>query len=191
MPETETKPKKRSKLMIAMIAIVALIGILLIAASRQPDEYSVSRSATMAAPASAIFTHVNTIKKWEAWNPWGKLDPNMKLTYDGPSAGVGASYSWEGNNQVGSGKMTVTESKPDEAVRFRLDMYKPMAGTSDAAFTFKPEGDKTTVTWSMSGKCNLMSKVMGLFMSMDKMIGDQFEKGLADLKTIVETEAKK
>lgn len=191
MTATETRPKKRSKLLIALGVIVGLVALLLVVASTQPDEYSVSRSTTMAAPASTIFTHVNTIKNWEAWNPWGKLDPNMKLTYDGPASGVGASYSWEGNNQVGSGKMTVTESKPDEVVRFRLDFYKPMAGTSDAEFTFKPGGDKTTVTWTMTGKANLVSKVMCLFMSMDKMIGDQFDKGLTDLKNVVEAEAKK
>ncbi|MCD6049040.1 MAG: polyketide cyclase [Verrucomicrobia bacterium] len=183
--------KKRSKLLIALGVIVALIALLLIVAAVQPDDYRISRSATINAPASAAFPYVNEPKKWEIWNPWGKLDPDMKLTYEGPAAGVGSSYSWVGNNQVGTGKMTVTESKADELVRFRLDFYKPMEGTSDAEFTFKPEGDKTSVTWTMTGKANIVSKVMCLFVSMDKMMGDQFDKGLNALKSAVEGEAKK
>lgn len=182
-----TETKKRSKLATILMVLAALLAIFLIIVATRPDEYRVSRTVTIAAPAPAIFDQINTPKNWEAWNPWGKVDPNMKLTYDGPASGVGASYAWVGNNQVGEGKMTVTESKPVELVRFRLDFYKPMAGTSDAEFTFKPDGDKTTVTWSMSGKNNFIAKAMCLFMDMDKMVGGQFEKGLADLKQVVET----
>ncbi len=181
-----TTPKKRSMFTTILIALGAMVVIFLIVVATRPAEFRVSRTTTIAAPATAIFEHVNTPKNWEPWNPWGKLDPDMKLTYDGPASGVGASYAWVGNNQVGEGKMTVTESQPGEAVRFRLDFYKPMAGTSDAEFTFKTEASNTTVTWTMTGKNNFIAKAMCLFMDMDKMIGGQFEKGLSDLKQVVE-----
>jgi uncharacterized protein YndB with AHSA1/START domain len=181
-----TTTKKKAMFTTILIVLAVLFAGLLIIGALRPADYRVSRSTSMAAPASAIFAHVNAPKNWEAWNPWGKIDPNMKLTYDGPAAGVGASYAWAGNNQVGEGKMTVTESKPDERIQFRLDFHKPMAGTSDAEFTFKPEGDKTLVTWTMSGKNNFIARIMCLFMNMDKMIGGQFDKGLADMKTVLE-----
>jgi hypothetical protein len=156
----------------------------------QPADFRVTRSATIAAPPEAVFPHVNELKKWEAWNPWGKLDPAMKLTYEGPATGVGAAYAWVGNNQVGEGRMTITESRAHEFVRFKLDFFKPMAGTSEAEFTFKPQGNQTEVAWTMTGKNNFIAKAMCLFMSMDKMIGGQFEKGLGDLKSMAEAARK-
>ncbi|MDB6021894.1 MAG: polyketide cyclase, partial [Pedosphaera sp.] len=123
------------------------------------------------------------------WNPWTKLDPAIKMTYEGKPAGTGASYSWVGNSQVGEGRMTITESRPNELVGFKLEFFKPMAGVSTAEFTFKPQGGQTTVTWSMSGEKNFVSKAICLFVSMDKMIGGQFEKGLADLKSVSEGKA--
>ena len=134
-----------------------------------------------------MFAQVNEIKKWEAWNPWGKIDPNMKLTYTGPASGVGASYAWVGNNEVGEGKGTITEVRTNELVQLKLEFFKPMAGVSIAEFAFKPQGDKTEVTWAMSGKNNFIAKAMCMIMNMDKMIGGQFEKGLADLKTAAES----
>ncbi len=186
-----TTTKKRTMLIPILITLAFIIVAILLVAATRPSDFRVSRSTTIAAPASAAFPYINETKKWEIWNPWGKLDPNMKLTYDGPAAGEGASYSWVGNNQVGEGKLTITESKPAEFVRFRLDFYKPMAGTSDAEFTFKPEGDKTTVIWTMTGKNNYLAKVMCLFMNMEKMMNEQFDKGLNDLKQAVEGEVKK
>jgi hypothetical protein len=186
-----TTTKKRSMFTTILIVLGVIIAAILLVAATRPDDFRVSRSTIIAAPASAAFPYINETKKWEIWNPWGKLDPNMKLTYYGPASGVGSSYSWEGNNQVGAGKLTITESKPAEFVRFRLDFYKPMAGTSDAEFTFKPEGDKTTVTWTMTGKNSYLAKVMCLFMNMEKMMNEQFDKGLNDLKQAVEGEAKK
>ena len=141
--------KKKPLLKIILITIPAIIVIFLIIAAMQPSEYRVARSLAIAAPPDAIFPHVNELKQWEAWNPWGKIDPNMKLTYEGPAAGVGAAYSWVGNNEVGSGRMTITESRPNELVKFKLEFYKPMAGVSDAEFTFKPQGNQTEVTWAM------------------------------------------
>lgn len=165
---------------------VIVIVIFLIIVALQPSEYRVVRSASIAAPPAAVFANVNELKKWEAWNPWGKIDPNMKLTYDGPPAGVGASYAWVGNREVGEGKATITESKPSESVRLKLEFFKPMAGVSDTLFTFKSQGNQTEVTWDMTGKNNFIGKAFCLFVSMDKMIGGQFEKGLADMKVVVE-----
>lgn len=173
-----------------LIGLAVVVVLFLIVVALQPSSFRVARSATIAAPPDVVFPHVNELKKWAAWNPWEKLDPNMKLTYEGPESGTGASYSWIGNKDVGEGRMTITESKPNELVRFKLEFFKPMAGTSDAEFTFKPQGNQTEVTWAMSGKNNFMAKAFCLFMNMDKMIGGQFEKGLADLKTIAEQATK-
>lgn len=172
-----------------LIGVGVILVIFIVVIALQPSTYRVTRSQVINAPPDAIFPHVSELKKWAAWNPWEKLDPNMKLTYDGPEAGVGASYSWVGNNEVGEGKMTIIGSKPNEYIQFRLEFFKPMAGVSDTEFAFKPQGDQTEVTWSMSGKNNFIGKAMCLFMNMDKMIGGQFEKGLADLKTIAEKPA--
>lgn len=170
-----------------LIGVVVVLVICVVIVALQPSTYSVTRSLVINAPPEVVFPHVNELKKWAAWNPWEKLDPNMKMTYDGPEAGVGSSYAWVGNSDVGEGKMTITGSKPNESIQFKLEFYKPMAGVSDTEFTFKPQGDQTEVTWSMSGKNNFIGKAMCLVMSMDKMIGGQFEQGLADLKKIAES----
>ncbi len=173
-----------------LIGLAVVVVLFVIVVALQPSSFRVTRSATIAVPPDAVFPHVNELKKWAAWNPWEKLDPNMKLTYEGPESGVGASYSWIGNKDVGEGRMTITESKPNESVQFKLEFFKPMAGTSDAEFTFKPQGSQTEVTWSMNGRNNFIAKAFCLFMNMDKMIGGQFEKGLADLKAIAEKPSK-
>jgi hypothetical protein len=129
----------------------------------------------------ALFAHVNDHHKFAVWNPWMKLDPTVKNTYSGPDAGVGAICSWEGNSNVGAGTATIVESKPGELVRLRMEWRKPMEGISTVDFTFKPEGDKTLVTWEMYGPNSYMGKLMSLFIDCDKMCGDQFEKGLANL----------
>jgi len=174
-----------------LIVVAVIIVVFLIVVALQPAEYSVTRSATVAAPAENVFAQVNEPKKWEAWNPWGKIDPAMKLTYTGPASGVGAAYAWVGNNEVGEGRMTITESRPPERILFNLEFLKPMAGGSITEFTFKPAGNQTTVTWTMTGKNNFIGKAFCMFMNMDKMFGGQFEKGLADLKTVAETAGKK
>lgn len=176
----------KSKLIkiLAVLAVVVVVFVIIVAT--RPAEYSVTRSLAINAPPEAIFPHVNEPRKWEAWNPWGKIDPNMKLTYDGPAGGVGASYAWVGNNEVGEGKMTVTESHPSDVIKFKLEFFKPMPGVCDTVFTFKPQGKQTEVTWTMSGRNNFVAKAFCLFMNMDKMIGGQFEKGLADLKKLAE-----
>ncbi len=172
------------------IVLAAVIAVLLAVIAMQPSEFRVTRSLTMSAPVTAVFPLVNELKKWEPWSPWARLDPNAKNSFDGPAAGVGSSMAWAGNNEVGEGKMTITESKPNELVRFRLDFYKPMAGTSDAEFTFKADGTSTTVTWTMNGKNDFIGRAVCLVMNMDTMIGGQFEKGLASIRAMVETPGK-
>jgi uncharacterized protein YndB with AHSA1/START domain len=176
------------KKILIVIAVIVVVFVIIVAL--QPAEYHVARTATIAAPAEVVFEQVNELKKWDAWSPWVKIDPAMKQTYEGPASGTGAISRWAGNNQVGEGSMTITESRPNELIRFNLEFIKPMAGTSTTEFSFKPEGNQTTVTWSMSGRNNFIAKAMCLFMNMDKMVGGQFESGLTQMKSIVEAAAK-
>lgn len=174
-----------------IIVIVGVLSALLLLVALQPSDFRVERSITVAAPAAVVFAEVNDFHRWEAWSPWAKMDPAMKQTYEGAPAGVGAVYSWVGNGQVGEGRMTILESKPGELVRINLEFFKPFAATNTATFVFTPTGDQTTVTWSMTGKNNFVGKAMCLVMSMDKMVGGEFEKGLADIKSLAEAAAKK
>jgi hypothetical protein len=167
-------------LLIGLAAVLGLIGLILIVAAFQPSQFRVERSATLQAPAGALFDYVNNHRKFNEWNPWMKMDPEAKNTYSGPAAGVGAIAEWEGK-QVGKGRATITESRPGEFIRQRMDWLEPMEGVSTVEFTFKPEGERTTVTWAMYGTNNYMGKLMCLFMNMEKMVGPQFEQGLADL----------
>ena len=172
------------KILIALAVIVVVFAVIV---ALQPSEFRVARTATISAPPPAVFAQVNDFHKWEAWSPWAKLDPAMKQTYEGTPDGTGAVYTWSGNNEVGEGRMTITESRPSDLIRIKLEFLKPFAGTSIAEFTFKPEGNQTMVTWSMAGKNNFMAKAFGLFMNMDKMIGGQFDKGLAQMKSVAES----
>jgi uncharacterized protein YndB with AHSA1/START domain len=169
---------------LAGLAVLILLFVVVVAL--RPDHMRVTRSASIAAPPEAVFAQVNNLHQWEFWSPWVKLDPNAKTTYEGPDAGVGAAFTWDGNSKVGAGRMTITESRPNELVRFRLDFAKPLNGTQTAEFTFKPEGGQTTVTWAMFGECNFVGKAMGLLFNCDKMVGTQFEQGLADMKHLTE-----
>jgi len=169
-----------------LIALAAILAIAVVAVATRPSEFRVARTTTIAAPPSAVFVHVNDFRKWDAWNPWAKIDPAMKQSYEGAPAGAGAVYVWAGNSQVGEGRMTMTESRPGEAIRIRMEFLKPLAATSTALFTFRPEGDQTVVTWGMEGRNNFVAKAIHLVMNMDRMIGGQFEKGLAQLKSVVE-----
>jgi uncharacterized protein YndB with AHSA1/START domain len=173
-----------------LIALAVIIVVLVVIVALQPSDFRVARSATISAPPPAVFAQVNDFHKWEAWNPWGKIDPAMKQTYEGAPAGPGAIYTWSGNNEVGEGRMTITDSRPSELIRVKLEFFKPFAATNTAEFAFKPEGNQTLVTWSMFGEKNFMAKAVHLVMNMDKMIGGQFEKGLADMKSAVEAPPK-
>ena len=176
------------KKILIVLAVIILVFVIIIA--RQPAEFRIARSTIITAPPAMVFAQVNDFHKWEGWNPWGKIDPAMKQTYEGAPAGVGAIYTWAGNKEVGEGRMTITESRPNDLIQVQLEFFKPFAATSIAEFTFKPEGRQTAVTWSMFGKNNFMAKSIHLFMDMDKMIGGQFEKGLASMKAIVESPPK-
>ena len=173
-----------------LIVVAVIIVVLVVIVALQPNEYRVARSTIISAPAPAVFAQVNDFHKWAAWNPWAKIDPAMKQTYEGAPAGTGAIYTWIGNNEVGQGRMTIIESRPSDLIRIKMEFFKPFAGNSIAEFTFKPESNKTAVTWSMTGNNNFMAKAIHLFVSMEKMIGGQFEKGLASMKSIVETAPK-
>jgi hypothetical protein len=166
-----------------VLVLAALVLLFLIVVALQPSSYRVARSVRIPASASELFGQVNDLRQFQTWNPWAKVDPAAKNTYAGPATGVGSSMSWAGNKNVGEGRMTITESRPAELVRVKMEFIKPFASTADAEFTFQPQGNETEVTWSMSGRKNFMSKAICLFMSMDRMIGGQFEKGLADLKS--------
>jgi hypothetical protein len=169
-----------------LIALAGIAVVFVAIVAMQPSEYRVARTVRLSASAPAVFAQVNDFHKWQAWSPWAKLDPAMKQTYEGAPAGVGAIYTWAGNKEVGEGRMTLTESRPSELVRITLEFLKPFAGTSIAEFTLKPEGNQTAVTWSMTGRVNFMAKIVHLVMDMDKIVGDKFETGLAQLKSITE-----
>ena len=173
-----------------LIGIAALVLILIAVIAARTSDFRVTRTALIAAPPDVVFDQVNDLHHWEAWSPWAKLDPAAKNTYVGPPAGTGAAFSWSGNRNIGEGRMTVTESIPAKLVRFRLDFVKPFKGTNLAEFTFKPDGGGTTVTWSMSGKYNFITKAFGLFMDCEKMVGGQFDQGLAQMKTLAEAATK-
>jgi hypothetical protein len=175
------------KILIALAVIVIVFTVIVVL---QPSQFRVTRSATLSAPAPAVFAQVNDFHKWEAWSPWAKLDPAAKNSFEGPSAGIGAIFKWSGNKEVGEGSMTITESRPSELIRIKLDFAKPFEATNTTEFTFKPEGNQTVVTWSMFGTNNFIAKAFCLFNSMDKMVGGQFEKGLASMKSIAEAAPK-
>ena len=158
----------------------------LIVVALQPANFRVTRSATFNARAETVFAQVNDFHKWDAWSPWAKLDPNAKNSFDGPASGVGTIMAWAGNKDVGEGRMTITASRANELIGIRLEFIKPFAMVNTAEFTFKPETGKTTVTWSMTGEKNFIFKAFGLFVDCDKMIGGDFEKGLAQMKSVVE-----
>ena len=169
-----------------LIALAVVIAILLVVIAVRPANFRYTRSATIAASPAELFEQVNDLHKFQAWNPWAEIDPNSKVTYSGPPAGVGAAFSWAGNNEVGEGTMTLIDSKPGELARFRMEFRKPMAGVSTAEFTFAPVDGQTVVTWSMFGPNNFMAKAVGLVIDCDKMVGDQFDKGLGKLKQLAE-----
>ena len=173
-----------------VVMLVVLIAVCLVLVLMQPAHYQVERSATINAPAATVFPLVNYFHKWDSWSPWAKLDPAIKTTFEGPAAGTGASYSWVGNSEVGEGKMTITESHPSDMVKIKLEFIKPFAATSATEFTFTPSGNATNVKWSMSGDNNFIGKAFSLFMNMDKMIGADFEKGLAQMKRVAESTPK-
>jgi hypothetical protein len=169
-----------------LIAVAVLIAVILALAAFQPDTFTIRRTATISAKPEKIFAQINDFHNWGAWDPWAKLDPSMKVTLSGTKEGKGAVYEWAGNNQVGSGRMEIIDSATPSKVDILLNMIKPMAAQNTATFTLTPKGNSTDVTWAMEGHIPFVGKIFHLFMNMDKMVGGQFDKGLADLKTAAE-----
>ena len=169
----------------AAIVAIAVAGILIYAATR-PDTFRVQRSASIKAPGEKIFALINDLHAWGTWSPYEKKDPAMKRIFGGAPSGKGAVYEWDGDKNVGKGRMEIVEAVPPSKVVIKLDFIKPFEGHNTAEFTLEPKGDGTTVTWAMYGPSPLMMKVMGIFMNMDRMIGDDFAAGLANLKAVAE-----
>ncbi|RWA58434.1 SRPBCC family protein [Mesorhizobium sp.] len=174
--------------MLATILIIlgVIIAAVLIYAATRPNDFVVSRSASINAPAEAIFPLINDFKHWPEWSPFEKLDPNMKRTLSGADSGKGAAYAWEGNNKAGKGRMEIVNAVPSSLVSLRLDFEKPFRANNTVDFTLAPSGPNTTVTWAMRGARPFIAKLMGLFMNFDTLIGKDFEAGLDNLKRATE-----
>jgi len=170
---------------IALVLVVLIVALLAYAATK-PDTFRVQRSASMNAPPEKIFPLINDLRSWGAWSPWEKMDPAMKRTHSGAGSGKGAVYEWEGNHEVGKGRMEITDTSSPSAVVIKLDFLKPFEAHNTAEFTLERKGDSTNVTWAMYGPTPYMAKVIHLFFSMDSMVGKQFETGLANLKALAE-----
>ena len=168
------------------IVIAVLIAAVLVFAATRPDNFRVERSVTIKAPPEKIYPYFDDFNRWAVWSPWERLDPAMKRTFSGPPTGAGAVYAWQGNSKVGEGRMEILESSPSSKLLIKLDFIKPFEGHNTAEYTLVPSGDTTQVTWAMYGPAPFVSKLMGVFVSMDSMIGKDFEAGLANLKAAAE-----
>ena len=169
---------------IALVIVILLVGVLVYAAT-MPDTLHIQRTASIKAPAEKIYPLITDFRRWESWSPYEKVDPAMKKTYSGAASGKGAVYEWDGNSEVGQGRMEIIDTDPSR-VTIKLDFIKPLEGHNVAVFALTPQGDTTNVTWTMDGPTPYVGKLIGVFMNMDTMVGSQFEEGLANLKTITE-----
>ena len=172
--------------MVIVWVVLAAVLVLVALIATRPDQFRVARSTTIAATPEVVFALVNDFHQWARWSPWEKLDPQMQKTFAGATSGVGASLHWSGNKKAGEGRMTITESKPVERVVTALQFIRPFAANNVAEFALARAGGGAAVDWSMSGRNNFMLKAFGLFTDMDKMIGKDFEEGLANLKRVAE-----
>ena len=170
---------------IALLFVIAIAAVLGLAVTK-PDTFRVERSASIKAPPEKIFAIVNDFHNWPSWSPWAKLDPAMKTTYSGPASGKGAVSTWDGNSEVGSGRIEITDSSPPSKVAMKLDMIKPMAAQNIVEYTLTPKDGATNVAWAMHGQQPFLGKVMSVFIDCDKMVGKSFEEGLANLKALAE-----
>ncbi len=164
-------------IIVILIAIAAVLGY----AATKPDTFQVQRKAVIAAPPEKIFAMIEDFHRWNEWSPWEKLDPAMTRTFGGPAAGVGATYAWTGNSDVGEGRMEIVESTPPSKIRIRLNFIKPFESNNVSEFVLAPKDGGTEVTWTMQGSQLYVSKLVDTFVSMDAMIGKDFEKGLAEM----------
>lgn len=171
---------------LVLILIIAVLAILGYAATR-PDSFRLERSIPIKAAPEKVYALINDFQKWGLWSPWDKKDPAMKRTLSGAPHGLGAIYAWEGNKEVGSGRMEIMESKPSSKVSIKLNFLKPFKAQNTSEFTLNPKGEQTEVIWAMYGPQPFISKLMSLVFSMEKMVGPDFEKGLAALKAASES----
>lgn len=174
---------KKILLGIVAVVLVAVLAVLGLAATK-PNQYRVVRSASVGAPPAVVFAQIDDFHQFPSWSPWQKLDPAMKTTFSGSERGMGAVYEWKGNKDAGSGRMTITESVPDDHVTMQLEFIEPFPSTAMTTLKLAPEGQGTTVEWSMEGNYDFFSKVMCVFMDMDKMIGKDFLEGLGNLDRV-------
>jgi len=172
---------------VLLVIAVVIAGILALAATK-PNTFRIERSARIQAPPEGIFPLLDDFHRWPEWSPWEKLDPELRRTYGGPERGVGATYAWEGNKKVGSGRMEIVESSPHTSLRIKLDFLTPFEAHNVALFDLVPDGDHTRLVWAMEGPQPFMNKVMCVFINFDRMVGTDFEKGLAALRAIAEAE---
>jgi uncharacterized protein YndB with AHSA1/START domain len=170
---------------VGIVIAVLIAGVLILAATR-PDTFRIERKASIKAPPEKVFGFLSDFQQWGAWSPWEKKDPAMKRNFGATTSGKGATYAWEGNKEVGIGNMEIAESAPPSKLAIKLNFVKPFEANNLVNFTLTPAAGGTEVSWSMEGKNNFMSKLMQVFMSMDKMVGPDFEAGLANLKAAAE-----
>lgn len=168
------------------IVVVLLLLVVLGLAATKPDAFALERETTINAPREKVFALINDFHQWGVWSPWEKLDPNMKRTFSGTPSGVGSTYEWSGNSDAGAGTMQITNTTPPSKVEIKLDFTKPFEANDIVEFTLDSTAAGTHVKWNMHGPNNFMSKIMTVFVSMDKMVGPDFEKGLANLKAEAE-----
>jgi uncharacterized protein YndB with AHSA1/START domain len=170
---------------IGIVVVVLIAGVLIFAAFK-PDTFRVQREASIKAPPEKVFALVNDFNRWGAWSPWERKDPAMKRTFGAATSGKGATYAWEGNKDVGQGRMEIADSVPPSKVVLNLDFVKPFEAHNLVVFTLEPKGDATNVTWAMQGDTPYFAKIIHVFINMDKMVGKDFEAGLANLKAAAE-----
>lgn len=173
----------------ALVVVGAVVVILVAVVATRPPQYRVQRSIVAAAPPALVYAQIADFHRWEGWSPWARLDPAMKTDFQGARSGVGSIYHWSGNQKVGEGRMTITAEKPAEELTIQLEFLRPWSQTSTATFALAPEEAGTRVTWSMYGDNDFVGKAMALFVTFDEMVGPDFEKGLAGLKSQAEAEA--
>jgi len=170
-----------------LLTLGLIMAAVVVVASAQSDTFRVERRSLIQASPDRIFPLISDFHAWSRWSPWEKLDPDLKRTFSGEAAGRGSVYSWEGNAKVGVGRMEILEAEAPSRLRIRLDFLKPFEAHNEAHFNLEPEGAATRVIWAMTGPRPFPMKVMGLFMSMDSMVGKDFEAGLANMKSLAES----
>jgi len=169
-----------------LLGVVVLIAAVLLLATRQPDTFLVERRIVVNAPPERVFAQINDFHAWEAWSPWAKLDPAMQVTYSGAAQGVGAVYEWRGNSDVGEGRMAIKSATAPSEVMIALDFLTPFESHNVTTFMLTPTESGTEVIWTMKGNAEYVTKLMTMFVSMDKMVGPDFSRGLEQLKAVVE-----